>query len=166
MLLAFWPVSAQVEGLTTNADGSVLYLSTSLRQKGTDQRHHPKIYRWSEAGGLELFAERERELNGHGINYFALSPVSLSTDGTTLAAAAGGDCWASSLNRINCLYNFEPWSGVIIRDGIAILEHGPGLPKISPNGRYATFSPTKLSASTPKPVSRPQHLIRSGRSLC
>jgi len=32
MLLAFWPVSAQVEGLTTNADGSVLYFSTSLRQ--------------------------------------------------------------------------------------------------------------------------------------
>lgn len=55
--LAPLPAPAQFQGLTTNGNSSALYFSSRVRQIGTNESFHSKIFRWDAAGGIQVFAE-------------------------------------------------------------------------------------------------------------
>src|SRR5208283_2156841 len=65
-MLAQWPAAAQFAGLATTGNGSVLYFSSPIRQKGTDQTFHSKIFQWDASGGIGVFAEVQSEGQSDG----------------------------------------------------------------------------------------------------
>src|SRR3981189_3720301 len=70
----------------TTADGSVLYFSTPARQKGTNQRFDSKIFRWTAATGVQLFAEGQPEqVNGASCSsstFYRVQAPQVSLDGS------------------------------------------------------------------------------------
>jgi hypothetical protein len=92
-LAAASTVRAQFVDLATTTDGSVLYFASSLRQKGTTQPLHGKIFRY-DAKGLSLYTARQSiavstELNRTLTNYFDLSMPQVSGDGSRVLYTAG-----------------------------------------------------------------------------
>src|ERR1700730_17236759 len=80
--------------LGTNRDGSVLYFSSPLRMKGTDQYLHPKIFSWDSVNGIRLFEQRVPDVPfptpppgfaRAGTHYFSLVAPDVSSDGSTVA---------------------------------------------------------------------------------
>lgn len=137
-IIAVAPLVAQTfQGLSTNDDGSVLYFSSTVREKGFDQSFHSKIFRWDAAGGMRVMAEiRDTgETNGCTTsNFYKLQSPQVSSDGAVLSYTAsrpessGRFCPANEANQ-----------AVIQRLGIETRLPGKGM--ISPNGRYAITSP-------------------------
>ena len=57
LLLNSGAAAQPFQDLSTTADGSVLYFSSPIRQKGTDQRFYSKIFQWTAATGVQVIAE-------------------------------------------------------------------------------------------------------------
>ena len=129
-LAAASTVRAQFVDLATTTDGSVLYFASSLRQKGTSQPLHGKIFRY-DAKGLSLYTARQSiavstELNRTLTNYFDLSMPQVSGDGSRVLYT--GRAYCSGRGCAPALYfQTEPFQ----------LE---GQVRLSRNGRYAICS--------------------------
>src|SRR6266704_1094870 len=50
-------VAQTFQSLSTTEDGSAVYFSSPIREKGTDQSFHSKIFRWDPTGGIRLIGE-------------------------------------------------------------------------------------------------------------
>jgi hypothetical protein len=57
------------EAYATNRDGSVLYFSSSLRQKGTTQYCHSKMFVWEQGKGVRLFEQRASDMPVDKVNH-------------------------------------------------------------------------------------------------
>jgi hypothetical protein len=84
--------------LTTNGDGRVLYFTTSLRQKGTDLIHSPKIYRLDDMG-LELVAYRA-ELPINFPPRYVISRPLVDQEGRISAIESSSNCSGRLCNSI------------------------------------------------------------------
>jgi hypothetical protein len=98
-LLSF-VASAQLPfyNLTTNADGRVLYFTTTLRQKGTDLIYTPKIFRLDDKG-LELATYDPREQSALRPIYLPARPL-LKESGEVFALERRSDCSGRLCNSI------------------------------------------------------------------
>ena len=79
-------------GLATNHDGSVLWFSTPLRMRGTEQPAHSKVFTRDPANGVRLFRQMAASLSISGPTYTSgphnLIYTSVSADGTSLAGSS------------------------------------------------------------------------------
>jgi hypothetical protein len=80
------PMAAQFDHLVTNDDGSVLYLSTALRMRGSEQNEHRKLF-IVDSQGLRFHTQRERER----IEHVPESAWPVSTFYSIQAAVLNGD---------------------------------------------------------------------------
>jgi len=135
--LAQWPAAAQFQGLTTTGNGSVLYFSSPIRPKGTEQTFHSKIFRWDVAGGIQVFAEVQSEGQSDGCvtnSFYQLQVPQVSDDGTVVAYTAsrpgpgGRFCVPVETNQ-----------GTIELPGRE--RRLDGNIALSPSGRYAVTTP-------------------------
>lgn len=115
----------------------MLYFSSPIREKGSDQSFHSKIFRWEAAGGLRIVAETRDTGEDNGCttsNFYKLLSPQVSSDGTVLAYTASRPTSGSQFCPVN-----EANQAVIQRLGIETKL--PGNVTISPNGRYAITTP-------------------------
>jgi uncharacterized protein (TIGR03437 family) len=127
--------------LATNRDGSVLYFSSPLRMKGTDQYLHPKIFIWDSIGGVRLYLERASDVpfplptyGFAGTQFFSLVSPDVSSDGTTVAVTGIRFCDVSSI----CVTGLEQYQSTIDKSGQAPVM-ASGSASLSRNGRFALF---------------------------
>lgn len=129
------PVAAQFNDLATSANGEVLFFSSPLRQVGTNQPGHGKIFRATEAG-IELVKSIERVPQGPFdiitgttySNYHDARLPQVDPSGRLIAFSLGRVC-----NGPGCLGYFPwqtYWNGSIF-DGEALL---------SANGKYMAIT--------------------------
>lgn len=148
-ILSVLPAAAQITSLSTTYDGSVLYFSSSLIQRGTDQRHHSKVFRWSEDRGLTLVAQREREIITNGTNAYSVQSVSASADGNRVGVNLTADCFPTGFGPSNCQSKTLPRSGIqFLADGGIVAER-QALLTFSPNGKYAAVTPNTFFLDGP-----------------
>ena len=148
-ILAVLPAAAQITSLSTSYDGSVLYFSSSLIQRGTDQRHHPKVFRWSENRGLEFVAQREREIITNGTNAYSMQSVSASADGKRVGVNLTADCFPTGFGPSGCQSKTLPRTGIqFLVDGTIVAEHH-ALLAFSPSARYAAITPNTFFLDGP-----------------
>src|SRR5216684_7339549 len=103
------PGAAQTfQSLSTTEDGSAVYFSSPIREKGTGQSFHSKIFRWDPAGGIRVIAESRETGEYDGCttaNFYQLQSPQVSSDGTVLAytasrpASSGGFCPVNEANQ-------------------------------------------------------------------
>src|SRR5262249_37236570 len=126
----------EVANLATTDDGSVIYFSSTLRLRGTDQFEHPKIFR-ADQTSVSLFAQLNKsetfvEFDHCWTDFFYLIEPEPSGDGSLVAFNAGRLCGPShsclSMNMFEG--NIQDAAGVLVRQF-------PGKVKISRNGRFA-----------------------------
>ncbi len=95
------PVSGQFHNLVTNDDGSVVYFSSSLRMRGTEQLTHAKLF-VADGGGVRLHTEREKrslsvpESAWPVSTYYSVEGASLNGDGSVVGVVARRDCYGGS----------------------------------------------------------------------
>ncbi|MGH9718600.1 MAG: hypothetical protein ACRD8O_00175, partial [Bryobacteraceae bacterium] len=143
-LLAVAPVIAwgqpAFQNLASNADGSVLWFSSSLRMKGGHQFAHPKILVWSAADGVRLYDQKPASIAfaGWGASSWSsataynLHLTSPSVDGRTVAVTGVRDCNFGSL----CGISIERYGSEIrFANGETVALNGSA--SLSPNGRFA-----------------------------
>src|SRR3954469_25404881 len=85
---------AQFSSMVTNDDGSVLYFTTVLRQKATDQPNWRKVFRY-DASGIHLYSVIARDsstYSDYASNYYDQLQVDISGDGGLVARTAKRDC--------------------------------------------------------------------------
>jgi len=132
-LLGAVALQAQYLDLSTTADGSIVYFSTTLSRAGTDDPTQGRIYS-IDASGLSLVESRRREdPTGQPAvtNYYSLSAPEVSQDGRLLAIAGHRDCTSGR----NCVG--VTTTQTTIR-GLALTGLDLRAPvHFSPNGRYA-----------------------------
>jgi uncharacterized protein (TIGR03437 family) len=129
-----YPAVAQIFDLATTHDGRHLYLVSQLRQRGSNQFSHAKLFRITETGALELFAQVERrypEGLGNTSNFYAITAPSVSGDGTLVAYTLFRDCLGGS----SCLFVTRA-SGVARAAALPAPITLAGLVQVSHNGRY------------------------------
>ena len=139
LVLACRPAMAQgFSQLATNHDGSVLYFSSPLRMKGTDQYLHPKIFTWDSVNGIQLYEQRASDVlfplpvfGFLGTQFFSLVAPDVSSDGSTVALTGIRFCNISNI----CVSDVEEYQSTIYRTGQAIVAPGSG--SLSRNGRFA-----------------------------
>ena len=134
LLLATAPAYAQFSGLTTTGDGSAVWFSSALRQRGTDQFLWPKIFR-IDGNGAALVAQRERNSPVPPTNPFMLDRPQVTGDGQWLLYRGTLNCTAGSSRFLSEQHS------TTLRNNITS-EETPVAPnaRISRNGRYlATF---------------------------
>lgn len=132
-LLGAATLQAQYLDLSTTADGSIVYFSTTLARSGTNDPAQGRIYS-IDASGLNLAESRRREdPTGQPAvtNYYSLSSPEVSQDGRLLAIAGHRDCTSGR----NCVG--VNTTQTTIR-GLALPVMDLRAPvRFSPNGRYA-----------------------------
>jgi hypothetical protein len=106
--------------LATNRDGSILYFSSPLRIKGTDQYFHPKIFTWDSVNGIRLYEQRAADVPFHtsiegfgGTHFFSLVAPDVSSDGFTVAVTGIRFCNFSDV----CVLTLEEYQSTIYRAG-------------------------------------------------
>ncbi|MEO8129869.1 MAG: hypothetical protein ABI822_22395 [Bryobacteraceae bacterium] len=134
LLLCALPAAGQAfQDLATNADGSILYFASPIRQKGTDQTFYSKIFRWTAATGVVLAAEVRdpgtTDTCGPS-QFYQLNKPQVSTDGTVFGYTATRPV---QVNRF--CPPAESNQGIIGRLGATVRLDGNLA--LSPNGRYA-----------------------------
>ncbi|MBI3282109.1 MAG: hypothetical protein HYZ57_19995, partial [Acidobacteria bacterium] len=140
------------EYLATDRTGSVLYFSSPLRLKNTDEPPYAKIFRWSEDSGVRLYAQQKEpgvydsvRLWGSLTAYRLITPL-VSSAGDVVAFTGRKDCnWGSLCHR-----SIELFESTIRIRGAAEMRV-PGAVTISPNGRYAVLT---TSIASPRPITR------------
>ncbi|MCC6343108.1 MAG: hypothetical protein IT166_12970 [Bryobacterales bacterium] len=142
--LVFLPGSAalgQIQDLATNQDGSVLLFASTLRQPGADQSRHWKLFRWSQDGGVQLYARRECLPDGMLTTFCALRMPSLSPDADFAAFSAARSCSFVSSGGATLCDTYETVEGIVrTRDGTEALRNA-GWMQLTPGGRYAVSAP-------------------------
>lgn len=132
-LLGAATLQAQYLDLSTTADGSIVYFSTTLARAGTDDPTQGRIYSIG-ADGLKVVEERRREdPTGQPAvtNYYWLSAPEVSQDGRLLAITGHRDCTSGR----NCVG--VTTTQTTIR-GLALTGSDLRAPvHFSPNSRYA-----------------------------
>jgi hypothetical protein len=125
--------------LATNRNGSILYFSSSLRIKGTDQYFHPKIFTWDTVNGIRLYEQRKSDVpvpissfGFIGSHFFSLVAPDLSSDGSTVAVTGVRFCNFSDV----CILSLEEYQSTIYTAGQATIT-ASGSATLSRNGRYA-----------------------------
>jgi hypothetical protein len=126
--------------LATNRDGSVLYFSSPLRLKGTNQYLHPKIFSWDNVNGIRLYEQRTSDVpfptpllpGGYGRYPFSLVAPDVSSDGSTVAVTGIRSCSFSD----QCLLGIEEYQASIYTVGRSTIDVS-GSAVLSRNGRYA-----------------------------
>jgi hypothetical protein len=109
------------EELATNRDGSILYFSTPLRQRGSQQYLHPKIFRWDSVNGVALYEQRPPDVpfptpfpgQTLGSQFFSLVAPDLSSDGSTVAVTGIRLCNLSDI----CVLQIEEYQSTIYTQG-------------------------------------------------
>ena len=135
VLLAFSVrLGAQFDHLVTNDEGTVLYFSSSLRMRGTQQLEYRKLF-VADAQGIRLHTERERqqinvpESTWPVSTYYSIEGAAVNGDGSVMGVIARRDCYAGS----GCLpvpkYHTEIAGGEL-----------RGRASLSRNGRFALLS--------------------------
>src|SRR5882724_8243591 len=84
-------VAQTFQNLSTTEDGSAVYFSSPIREKGTGQSFHSKIFRWDAAGGIRVIAESRDTGESDGCttaNFYQLQSPQVSSDGTVLVNTA------------------------------------------------------------------------------
>jgi len=142
LLVAFClPAAAQFTGLAVTDDGARVYFSTTLRERGTDQPAHGKIWVVDDSGA-RLYAMRpevppERPVfpDPRLSNFFYLWMPDVSGDGVVVSFAGAGYCTYS-----NRCVSVETAASTLtgLPQGEATL---PGQVRLSANGRYALSVP-------------------------
>jgi uncharacterized protein (TIGR03437 family) len=141
--------------LVTNRDGSVLYFSSPLRIKGSNQYFHPKIFTWDRLHDIRLYQQRAPDVpfpttpeGGSGTHFFSLVAPDVSADGATVAVTGISFCNFSEI----CVIDLEEYQSTIYTKGLPTLT-APGSASLSRNGRYALlrssvniagFAPSKM----------------------
>jgi hypothetical protein len=132
--------------LATNRDGSILYFSSPLRMRGSDQYLHPKIFTWERGNGIRLYEQRASDLPFPiplffgGTQFFSLVAPDVSSDGSTVAITGILLCHFSD----ECALSIEEFQSTIYSLGKpAVIV--PGSAVLSRNGRYALLRSSKLS---------------------
>ncbi len=128
------PAAGQAfQDLSTTADGSILYFSSPVRQKNTDQKFYSKIFRWTAAEAVKLVAEVRDPGpadNCGPSQFYQLSRPQVSADGTVFGYTASRPV---EVNRY--CSPAEPNQSIVAQLGrTARLD---GNLALSPNGRYA-----------------------------
>ena len=137
-LLTSGAAAQPFQGLSTTADGSVLYFSSSIRQKGTDQRFYSKIFQWTAATGVQVIAEVRNPGPSDGCaspDYYDLHAPQVSADGNVRAYTA-----SRRVERSRYCPRNEPNQGIIETSGRT--TRLAGNLALSPNGRYAVTTTT------------------------
>jgi uncharacterized protein (TIGR03437 family) len=133
------PGAAQTfQSLSTTEDGSTVYFSSPIREKGTDQSFHSKIFRWDPAGGIRVIAESPDTGEFDGCttaNFYQLQSPQVSSDGTVLVYTGNRPVSYTQA----CPVNVEANQALVQRLGVEVRL--PGNIVISPNGRYAITMP-------------------------
>lgn len=129
------PLDAQAfKDLATNGDGSILYFSSTVREKGTEQKFYSKIFRWTAAEGVRVIAEvRDTGTTGdcEPTEFYQLHTPQVSADGSVFAYTATRMLRGGRF----CPLVKEPNQGVIVQVGRT--TRLAGNIALSPNGRYA-----------------------------
>jgi|GEM_PF-782335 len=137
--LSIWaaPLYAQFSDLATTGDGSVVYFASRHARAGSNEPYQGRIYRVGPGGGLELFAEREREdVEPNDLfirelsNFYRLSAPAVSDDGSVLAFAGSRECAGRSCIGVTREESSIEGGG---RETVVV----PGRVSLSPNGRFA-----------------------------
>ncbi|HYM13587.1 MAG TPA: hypothetical protein VEU62_22795 [Bryobacterales bacterium] len=133
-LLGAASAAGQFHDLAATDDGSVLYFSSPLRQRGADQFPHDKIFRLG-SDGIQLIAQREYQPTAgpNYSNFYRLIESNVSGDGAILSYVAQRDCIGGS----SCLF--------VERNETTLVRPPQGSPVttftgrgwLSRNGRYA-----------------------------
>lgn len=79
------------QSLTTTDDGSVLYFSSPIRERDSNQTFHSKIFRWDASKGFQVVAEEPSEGQSDGCTttkFFQLHDPQISADGSVLGYTA------------------------------------------------------------------------------
>jgi uncharacterized protein (TIGR03437 family) len=150
-LLALLYANAFAQGfgqLATNRDGSVLYFSSPLRIKGTDQYLHPKIFSWDNVNGIRLYEQRTPDVpfptpaipGAPGAHYFSLVAPDVTGDDATVAVTGIRLCAFSD----SCLVALEEYQSSIYAAGRPSIDV-PGTASLSRNGRYALLRSSVFS---------------------
>ena len=139
LLLLAVPAFAQgFRQLATNLDGSILYFSSPLRIKGTDQYLHPKIFSWDPMNGVRLYQERLSDVpfplppQFSGTQFFSLVAPDVSSDGSTVAVTGIRFCNVSDI----CVTELEEYQSTIYKSGQSPVT-ASGSASLSRNGRFA-----------------------------
>jgi uncharacterized protein (TIGR03437 family) len=139
-LLVTLPILGQgFRQLATNCDGSILYFSSPLRMKGTDQFLHPKIFTWDATNGIRLYEQREADVpfptstpqNPPNTPFFSLIAPDVSSDGATVALTGVRFCNFSDI----CVTEAEEFQSTIYMSGQTSLT-ASGSASLSRNGRF------------------------------
>ena len=139
------------QNLAPNGDGSVLYFSSNLRLKGTDQFPHEKIFVWEGGRGVRLYEERpatiiqtsEPSYYTSSTAYHLLS-ASISSDANTVVLTGLADCTFGT-----------PCARSVRRYGVEVRRTGQanavfdGSASLSPSGRYLLLGSPMTSPSSP-----------------
>jgi uncharacterized protein (TIGR03437 family) len=131
LLLAASAAFAQFPNLAATDTGDQLYFSSPLRQTGSDQFPHPKLFRWSDAG-FALVAQRERQGPGPSFNFYELSQPDVSGDGSVVTFVGYSPCFGGS----SCVFH-EYYQTSLLSNDPATTSLGLGRTQLSRNGRYA-----------------------------
>lgn len=134
----------QFRELTTTDDGAQLYFTSRVRQKGSQQYSHDKIFRYN-VDHFELFAQEDYKgpdyEAGRLSNFYRLNTAMASADGTAVSFLAERDCRGGS----GCL-PYELYQTHLRRAGSSTEQLVNGRVRISRNGRYLlqiyTIGPT------------------------
>lgn len=128
---------AQFSGLTTTTDGSTVWFSSPLRQRGTNQYLWPKIFR-IDSNGAALVAEVQRDSPVVPTNAFILTNPQVNGDGTelvylgTLLCGEGSSCFLSEqhlstlLNTVTGQQTYVGANAAISRNGRYLASYSSG----------------------------------------
>jgi uncharacterized protein (TIGR03437 family) len=141
LLFASATAWAQFSDLSTIHDGSRVYFATSLRQRGTDQSLHSKIF-MSDANGAHLVAERFAPPPNAPPGAVELDLPQVSDDGSIVLYRGTSDrpCPGSSC------FGYETHSVTLTAAGAPAVSY-PGNGSISRNGRYVALYSTPYTGA-------------------
>lgn len=143
------------QSLSPNSDGSLLYFSSALRMKGTEQFPHPKVFVWREGRGVQLYAQEASTASYYGLGMYLSSTaynlvaVSASSDGGAVALTGLTDC---AITGSRCNSGLERY-GLQVRQPSAEPTRRLGRGFLSPNGRFLVAGAAVVSSIAPWSVS-------------
>ena len=120
--------AAQITNLSSDAGGSQIFFSTTLRFRGSDQLFTPKLFRLGPAG-LELVEQRTPVFIGARSNDYILAGRDLSADGTTYVTNRRAACNGGSA----CVFFETRYSEFVTPKG---QYNFSGQGQVSANGRW------------------------------
>ena len=122
--------------LATNRDGSVLYFSSPLRLKGSEQFPWPKIFHWSRQEGVKLYQQRDAGTIITGYGWGSSAPYRLIAPSVAANGAVAFTGVRDCTFGTPCGTSIEKYQSTIRIPGRPdqFLE---GSATLSPNGRYA-----------------------------